>query len=105
MLAGARGFTSGAANLCPRLSLGIFRALERSDFVEAMRLLDVLRPIEDFRARAGDSYNISLLKTAIRLTGRDFGPVRPPQRLLTAVEEADVQTMLEPILAAEAATA
>ena len=70
-----------------------------------MECLRILRPIEDYRARAGDSYNISMLKAALRLTGRDFGPPRPPQRRITAAEEAEIRTLLEPILAAEAGLA
>src|SRR6185295_6732403 len=44
-LAGATGFTSGAANLCPRLSLAMFDALAAGNYAEAMRLLAILRPI------------------------------------------------------------
>lgn len=104
-LAGARGYTSGAGNLCPRLTLAMHSALAAGDFARAMEVLRILRPIEDYRARSGDSYNISMLKVALRLTGRDFGPPRPPQRRLTIAEEAEVQSLLEPILAAEAALA
>ena len=42
-----------------------------------------------------------MLKAALRLTGRDFGPPRPPQRRLSAAEEREIRTLLEPILAAE----
>jgi 4-hydroxy-tetrahydrodipicolinate synthase len=101
MLAGARGYTSGAGNLCPRLTRALFRALAAGDYAEGMRLLDVIRPIEDYRALAEDSFNISMLKVGLRLTGRDFGPVRPPLRRLTTAEEEDVRRLLEPILAAE----
>ena len=66
-----------------------------------MECLRILRPIEDYRARAGDSYNISMLKAALRLTGRDFGPPRPPQRRITAAEETEIRALMEPILAAE----
>jgi 4-hydroxy-tetrahydrodipicolinate synthase len=101
-LAGARGYTSGAGNLCPRLTLAMCRALADGRHDEAMRLLGILRPIEDYRARALDSYNISMLKAALRLTGRDFGPPRPPQRAIKPAEEAEIRALLEPILAAEA---
>jgi len=101
-LAGATGYTSGAGNLCPRLTLAMHAALARGDYAQAMRFLRILRPIEDYRARADDSYNISMLKTAIKLTGRDFGPPRPPQRRLTVSEEAEIRNLLEPILAADA---
>jgi 4-hydroxy-tetrahydrodipicolinate synthase len=101
-LAGAKGYTSGAGNLCPKLTLALHRALQGGQYEDAMRLLGILRPIEDFRARAGDSYNISMLKAALRLIGHDFGPPRPPQRQIGAAEEAEIRALLEPILAAEA---
>jgi 4-hydroxy-tetrahydrodipicolinate synthase len=101
-LAGATGYTSGAGNICPRLTLAMHRALASGDYLQAMNYLRVIRPIEDYRARDGDSYNISMLKTAMALCGRDFGPPRPPQRRLTPVEESEVRTLLQPILAAEA---
>jgi 4-hydroxy-tetrahydrodipicolinate synthase len=101
-LAGATGFTSGAGNLCPRLTLALHAALTAGDYGRAMELLRVLRPIEDFRARAADSYNISALKSGIRLTGLDFGPPRPPQRRLSPAEEAELAALIQPILAREA---
>ncbi|MCA9016964.1 MAG: hypothetical protein KDA77_16650, partial [Planctomycetaceae bacterium] len=55
-----------------------------------------------YRARAGDSFNISMLKYAITLTGADFGPPRPPQRTLTSEQEAEIRQLMEPILEAEA---
>jgi 4-hydroxy-tetrahydrodipicolinate synthase len=104
-LAGATGYTTGAGNLCPRLTLSLHRALAGGQYAEAMETLRILRPIEDYRARGGDSYNISMLKAALRLTGRDFGPARPPQRRVTAAEEAEIRALIEPILAAEAGLA
>ena len=101
-LAGAKGFTSGAGNLCPRLSLALHAALDRGDQGRAMELLRLIRPIEDYRARSGDSYNISMLKCGARLLGHDLGLPRPPQRRLTAAEEAEIAAILEPILKAEA---
>lgn len=102
MLAGATAYTTGAGNLCPRLTLAMFRALTNNDYPEAMRLLRLIRPIEDFRAREGDSYNISLLKYCLTLKGHDVGPPRPPNRRLTEAEQEEARRMLEPILAAEA---
>lgn len=104
-LAGASGYTSGAGNLCPRLTLAMHAALMKSDYAEATRLLNIMRPIEDYRARAGDSYNISMLKSAMKATGRDFGPARLPQRPITASEQREIETLVEPILAAERAAA
>src|SRR5690606_25613708 len=102
MMAGARGYTSGVANLCPRLSLALHRALVVQDYPQAMRRLEVLRSIEDYRGREGDSFNISMLKYAMQLVGYDFGPVRPPMRTLTTQQQDEVRQLLEPILEYEA---
>lgn len=105
MMAGAQGFTTGAGNLCPRLSLAFYRALAAGDFAKGWKLLDQIRPIEDFRAHDGDSFNISLLKFGLKLCGYDFGPPRPPQRHLTKEDEASIRKALESVLTAEAALA
>ncbi len=101
MLAGAPGYTSGAGNVAPRLTLALHAAARRGDWSEAMRLQQILRPIEDYRARAGSSYNISFLKHAIRATGLDFGQPRPPQRRLTDAEMREIDALMRPILEAE----
>lgn len=101
-LAGATGYTSGLGNIVPRLTLAMHAALKSSDYSGAMRLLSVVRPIEDFRALAADSFNISAIKAAMQVAGWDFGPVRPPQRRLTSNEIGQLRTVVEPILAAEA---
>jgi 4-hydroxy-tetrahydrodipicolinate synthase len=101
MLAGAKGYTTGAGNLCPRLTLAMFRALSSGDTAEAFRLLRLIRPIEDYRAHDGDSYNISMLKFGMTLLGRDVGPPRPPIRRLTSDEQNEIRKLLEPILKEE----
>jgi 4-hydroxy-tetrahydrodipicolinate synthase len=101
-LVGSVGYTSGAGNLCPRITLAMHGALVHGDFAEAARLLNLLRPIEDYRARSGDSYNISMLKAAMKATGRDFGPARLPQRPISATEQREIEALVEPILAQEA---
>jgi 4-hydroxy-tetrahydrodipicolinate synthase len=102
MLAGATGYTSGAGNLCPHLTLAMFEACASGDWPQAMRLLQLIRPIEDYRARSGSSYNISFLKYAMRGVGLDFGEPRPPQRRLTEAERREIDALLPPILEAEA---
>jgi 4-hydroxy-tetrahydrodipicolinate synthase len=104
-LAGSTGYTSGVGSLAPRLTLSLHAALAAGDYATAMKQLAVLRPVEDYRAREGDSFNISLVKYALSVAGRDFGPPRPPQRRLTTDEQADIRRIVEPILAAEAALA
>lgn len=102
MLAGSGGFTSGAGNVCPHLSLAMHAAFASGEYDRGMQIQQLILPIEDYRARAGDSFNISMLKYAITLTGADFGPPRPPQRTLIAEQEAEIRQLMEPILEAEA---
>ena len=101
MLAGATGYTTGAGNLAPHLTLAMHAALAAGEYSEGLRLQQMLLPIEDYRARAGDSYNVSMLKHAMTLVGEDFGPPRPPQRQLTDRERSEIETMVEPILETE----
>ncbi|MEM7233523.1 MAG: dihydrodipicolinate synthase family protein [Planctomycetota bacterium] len=104
-LSGSRGYTSGAGNICPRVTLAMHDALERGDWERGMHFQRIIRPIEDFRARAGNSFNISFLKHALVQTGLDFGPPRTPQRRVTHEEKREIDAMLPPILEAEAALA
>ena len=101
MLASAGGYTTGAGNLCPHITLAMHAAFAAEEYQEGLRLQQILLPIEDYRARAGDSYNISMLKYAMTLIGKDFGLPRPPQRQLTASERSDIAALMQPILAAE----
>ncbi len=101
-LGGAVGYTSGAGNICPKLTLAMHAALARGDWSEAMRLQQIILPIEYYRARDANSYNVSFLKHAITHFGLDFGQPRPPYRRLTADERGEIDQLLAPILAAEA---
>lgn len=101
MLAGAPGYTTGAGNICPLLTLAMHTAFASGEYAEGMRWQQQILPIEDYRAREGDSFNISMLKHAIKRTGLDFGPARAPQRQLTTDECRQIDTLLDPILAAE----
>lgn len=103
MLAGAEGYTTGAGAIFPRLTLALHAAAQAGDFPQAMRYLAALRPIEDFRAREDDSFNISAIKAALASEGYDFGPPRPPARRLTGDEDRALRAILEPIRAQEAA--
>ena len=102
MLAGAPGYTSGAGNICPRVTLAMHRALAAGDYTESLRLQKILAPIEDYRARDANSYNVSFLKHAIRSLGMDFGQPRAPYRRLTSAEQQEIETLVAPILHAEA---
>lgn len=101
MLAGATGYTTGAGNVCPHLTLAMHAAFAAGEYAEGMRLQQLIIPIEDYRQKEGDSYNISMLKHALAFCGRDFGPPRAPQRQLTDAERSQIEALLQPILAAE----
>jgi 4-hydroxy-tetrahydrodipicolinate synthase len=101
MLAGATGYTSGAGNICPRLTLAMHKAISDHDWDEAMDLQSIILPIEHYRARDGSSFNISMLKYAITHLGLDFGSPRPPQRTLTTEEMEEIDQLLPAIIAAE----
>lgn len=89
-LSGSNGFSSGAANIAPRTSLRLLQYVLNGDYANAMATLALLRPLEDFRAREGDSYNITGLKGAMKRLGMDFGPARAPHRSLTPEEEVEL---------------
>ena len=101
MLAGSPGYTTGAGNVCPHITLAMHAAFTAGEYSEGMRLQKLLLPIEDYRARAGDSYNISMLKGAMKVLGQNFGPPRPPQRQLTPQEQTEIESLIRPPLAVE----
>jgi 4-hydroxy-tetrahydrodipicolinate synthase len=102
-LAGAPGYTSGAGNICPRLTLAMHAAMQQGEWEEALRLQEILLPIEYYRSRDNDSYNVSMLKHGIKQTGLDFGVPRPPQRQLDEQEMQEIELLVAPILEAETA--
>ena len=102
---GAVGYTSGAGNLAPRLTLRLHAELMDGDVRAALETQRLLLPIERFRARAGDSFNISMLQCAMRMLDDplDFGSPRRPMRRVTEAEESEIRDLLAPILSAERA--
>lgn len=85
-LAGAKGFTSGLANVAPRLSLAMLEALRKSDYTGVMELWRVLEPFERLRARHSNGNNVPVVKEAMELLGFINGSVRPP---LAPLDEQD----------------
>jgi 4-hydroxy-tetrahydrodipicolinate synthase len=104
-MAGAPGYTSGAGNICPRITLAMHRALALGDIAEALHWQRFVLPIEEYRARDANSYNVSFLKHAMRSIGIDFGEPRPPYRRLTNDERREIERIVEPILVQENALA
>jgi 4-hydroxy-tetrahydrodipicolinate synthase len=101
MLAGATGYTSGSGSVAPRTTLALHRLLADRKYDEAMKMLAVLRPLEDYRGKDGESFNISAIKYAVSLCGYDFGPCRPPQRRLTTQDQSEIRQIVEVLLDAE----
>jgi 4-hydroxy-tetrahydrodipicolinate synthase len=101
MLVGSGGYTTGAGNLTPCVTLAMHAALSAGEYQEALELQSVLLPIEDYRARSGDSFNVSMLKYAMSLVGSDFGPPRAPGRQLSVDERLEIDALMAPILEIE----
>jgi 4-hydroxy-tetrahydrodipicolinate synthase len=75
---GARGFTSGLINVWPEHSMAIHAALEKGDFSEARRLIDVMAPFEELRAEEQNGTNVTVVKAALQLMDEDCGATRAP---------------------------
>ncbi len=75
---GARGFTSGLINVFPAHSVAIWHALGRGDYPAADRLIQQMLPFEALRAQENNGANVTVVKAALQLQGRDCGATRPP---------------------------
>jgi 4-hydroxy-tetrahydrodipicolinate synthase len=91
---GARGFTSGLANVAPDLSLGMLGALREGDFAAAMKVWESVRQFEELRAADSSADNVSVVKEALAQLGLCRPDVRPPSRLLPAAVRAQVTAIL-----------
>ncbi|HWG14372.1 MAG TPA: dihydrodipicolinate synthase family protein [Streptosporangiaceae bacterium] len=79
---GARGFTSGLANVSPALALSLLGALRNGDTAGAMDTWELIRPFEDLRAASASADNVSVVKEALAQLGLCGRDVRPPSRVL-----------------------
>ncbi|MCS6931430.1 MAG: dihydrodipicolinate synthase family protein [Acetobacteraceae bacterium] len=101
---GARGFTSGLVNLCPRLSVALSGALAAGRAARAESLLEAVLPFEILRARGRGEANVSVVKAALAARGEALGPARPPALWpLPAGTEKELASALAALEAAEAA--
>ena len=81
---GARGFTSGLANVAPHVALEMLDALRAGDFGAAMKTWELARRFEELRAADSSADNVSVVKEALAQLGLCPRDVRPPSRLLPA---------------------
>ncbi|HEY0719134.1 MAG TPA: dihydrodipicolinate synthase family protein [Streptosporangiaceae bacterium] len=79
---GARGFTSGLANVSPALALSLLGALRQGDPAGAMDTWELIRPFEDLRAASASADNVSVVKEALAQLGLCGRDVRPPSQVL-----------------------
>lgn len=92
---GARGFTSGLANVAPSMALEMLSALQAGDAGRVMTLWHKIRPFEALRARKGSGLNVSVVKAAMEMVGMPAGGVRPPSAPLEPQEEAELRQILQ----------
>ena len=93
-VAGATGFTSGLANVDPRLSLEMLSCLRGGDYDGAMRVWRSVKPFEDLRARRNSANNVPVVKEALAQLGLCDQRVRPPLETLHAAERDEVASIL-----------
>jgi 4-hydroxy-tetrahydrodipicolinate synthase len=84
---GGKGFTSGLVNVAPELSLAVWRALEEGSYASARAVIDRIAPFEIMRTKYRNGANVTVVKEALRLSGKPVGPVRLPG--LPELESAD----------------
>jgi 4-hydroxy-tetrahydrodipicolinate synthase len=94
--AGARGFTSGLANVAPALSLSMLDALREKpdDFGAAMKIWETVRRFEELRAADASADNVAVVKEAMAQLGLCRAAVRPPSRQLPATIKDEISGIL-----------
>jgi 4-hydroxy-tetrahydrodipicolinate synthase len=75
---GARGFTSGLINVWPEQSVAIHKALDAGDYRRAGELIAAVANFEKLRSEEFGGTNVSVIKAALQMIGRDCGHVRSP---------------------------
>jgi 4-hydroxy-tetrahydrodipicolinate synthase len=91
---GARGFTSGLANVNPGLALAMLGALRAGDFGAAMKVWETVRRFEELRLADASADNVSVVKEALAQLGLCRADVRPPSRLLPADIRGEISGIL-----------
>jgi 4-hydroxy-tetrahydrodipicolinate synthase len=91
---GAVGFTSGLANVAPRISLDFHALLAAGDFPGAMRVWELIRPFEELRAADFSADNVAVVKEALAQLGLVRRDVRPPSRTLPRPVRDQIEAIL-----------
>ena len=91
---GARGFTSGLANVAPLLARELLEALRGNDFGAAMTVWEQVRRFEELRLADSSADNVAVVKEALAQLGLCRADVRPPSRALPEAIKAEVAGIL-----------
>jgi len=91
---GARGFTSGLANVAPLLATGMLKALRAHDFGAAMKVWEQVRRFEELRLANSSADNVAVVKEALAQLGLCRADVRPPSRALPDAIKTEISSIL-----------
>jgi 4-hydroxy-tetrahydrodipicolinate synthase len=92
--AGARGFTSGLANVTTSIPLNMFQSLADGDMDAAMREWERAREFEQLRADDSSADNVAVVKEALSQLGLCRADARPPSRPLPEEIKAKIAGIL-----------
>jgi 5-dehydro-4-deoxyglucarate dehydratase len=97
---GITTYSSAVFNFMPEAALRFYRALQADDDATLDQMLErFFLPFLAIRNRR-PGYAVSIVKSGLRLLGRDPGPVRTPLLDLTIQDERDLGALLEAVLPA-----
>ena len=92
---GVTTYSSAIFNFMPEWALTFYKAVRAGDQAHVMeQLRNFVLPYIALRDR-GRGYAVSIVKSGMRVIGRDAGPVRSPLVDLSAEEEAELRILIE----------
>jgi 4-hydroxy-tetrahydrodipicolinate synthase len=94
-LVGAKGFTSGLANVFPKFTLDMRNALKNNNYQKAMEVWHQILPFEEMRAKENNAFNVSVVKEAMTILGMPGGVVRKPASALALEDKKKLRSLLE----------
>jgi 5-dehydro-4-deoxyglucarate dehydratase len=91
---GVETFTSGLACFMPQVTLRIRELAREDDFAGVNRILDdLVIPMYELRNRR-PGYKVSMIKTAMSLSGMNAGSVRPPLIPMDPADKEDLRVLM-----------
>lgn len=91
---GARGFTSGLANVSPHVALDLRDALRSGDVDRARSISTLVDRFEQLRARDRSADNVSVVKEALAQLGLCTAEVRSPNHAVADRTRAEITDLL-----------